>query len=64
MIARFDRIQVVIYRAPASIEPTKVCLAEEPFNLFLAMFTYCISGKADENLETVRSILKEAYPNT
>ena len=64
MIARFDRIQVVIDRSPASIEPTDVCLAEEPLNLFLAMFIYCISGKADENLETVRSILKEAYPNT
>ena len=62
MIARFDRIQVVIDRSPASIEPTSICIAEEPLTLFLAMFIYCISGKADENLETVRSILREAYP--
>ena len=61
-IARFDRIQVIIDRNPAAIETSEVCLAEDVFNLFLAMFLYCVSGKSDEELETVRDILKEAYP--
>jgi len=62
LIARFDRIQVVMDRNPAAIEPTNLCLADEVFSLFLAMFLYCISGKSDEKLDTVREILREAYP--
>ncbi len=46
----------------ASIEPTELCLAEEVFNLFLAMFLYCISGKADEELDAVKEIVSEALP--
>jgi hypothetical protein len=64
MIARFDRIHVIIDRSPAAIEPTDLCLSEEVFNLFLAMFLYCISGKADEELDTVREIVREALPDS
>ena len=61
-IARFDRIQVVIDRSPASIEPTDVCLSEEIFNLFLSMFLFCISGKTNRLLEDVKELVRDAYP--
>ncbi|MBU2621324.1 MAG: hypothetical protein ABIJ52_18680 [Pseudomonadota bacterium] len=61
LIARFDRVQVVIDRSPASIEPTDVCLSEEIFNLFLSMFLFCISGKTNELLEDVKELVREAY---
>jgi hypothetical protein len=64
MIARFDRIHVVIDRSPAAIEPTDLCLSEEVFDLFLAMFLYCISGRTDEELEAVREIVREALPES
>jgi len=62
LIARFDRIQIVIDRSPAAIEPTNICLADEIFDLFLTMFLYCISGRSDENLDVVREIVQESYP--
>lgn len=62
LIARFDRLQVVIDRSPAAIEPTDLCLSEELFNLFLAMFLYCISGKTDGYLEDVKELVQEALP--
>lgn len=62
LIARFDRIQVVIDRSPAAIEPTDVCLSGELFNLFLAMFLYCISGKTNDDLDTIKAIVREALP--
>lgn len=61
LIARFDRVQAVIDRSPASIEPSDVCLSEEVFNLFLSMFIFCVSGKTNENLETVQALVREAY---
>jgi hypothetical protein len=61
-IARFDRIQVVIDRSPAAIEPTDVRLSEEIFNLFLSMFLFCISGKTNENLEDIKELVRGAYP--
>lgn len=61
-IARFDRIQVVVDRSPAAIEPVGLSLSEQVFSLFLSMFLYCIAGKSDENLDTVREILREALP--
>jgi hypothetical protein len=61
LIARFDRVHVVIERSPASIEPSDVCLSEEVFNLFLSMFTFCVSGKTNENLEAVKALVREAY---
>lgn len=64
MISRFDRIHVVIDRSPAAIEPTDLCLSEEVFDLFLAMFLYCISGKIDEELDAVREIVREALPES
>jgi len=60
-IARFDRIQIVIDRSPASIEPTDVKLSEEIFNLFLSMFLFCISGKTNELLDAVKELVREAY---
>ncbi len=64
MVARFDRVHVVIGKAPASIEPSDVCLTELLFHLFVATFLYCVSGKSDEELETVRAIVREAYPKS
>jgi hypothetical protein len=63
LIVRYDRIQVVNDRSPAAIEPSTICLSEEIFNLFLSMFLYCISGKANEDLESLRVILRDAYPS-
>jgi len=62
LIARFDRIQVVIDRSPAAIEPSDVCLSEEVFNLFLSMFIFCVSGKTNDNLDAVKAIVRESYP--
>jgi hypothetical protein len=62
LIARFDRIAIVIDKSPASIEPSRICLSEEIFNLFLSMFIYCISGKTNDDLETIKELMKEAYP--
>jgi len=62
LVARFDRIQVVTGISPASIEPSEVCLSEEFFNLFLSMFLFCISGKRNEDLDTVRELVRSAYP--
>lgn len=62
LIARFDRIQVVIDKSPAAIEPIDVCLSEELFNLFLAMFLYCISGRTNQDLEDIKALVKEALP--
>jgi len=64
LIARFDRIHIVIDRSPAAIEPTDLCLAEEIFDLFLAMFLYCISGRTDEELDVTREIVREALPES
>ena len=61
LIARFDRIQVVIDRSPASIEPTDVRLSEEIFNLFLSMFLFCISGKTNKLLDDVKELVRDAY---
>ena len=63
LIARFDRVQIVIDRSPASIEPSDVCLSEEIFNLFLSMFLFCISGRTDRLLEDVKELVREAYPD-
>lgn len=61
LIARFDRIHVVIDRSPASIEPTDVCLSKEVFNLFLSMYLFCISGKTNNLLEDVKELVRDAY---
>ncbi len=61
-IARFDRVNVVINKSPASIEPTDVCLSEEIFNLFLAMFLFCISGQTTSLLDDIKELVRSAYP--
>jgi len=61
LIARFDRVQVVIDRSPASIEPTNVRLSEEVFNLFLSMFLFCISGKTNKLLEDIKELVCDVY---
>ena len=53
LVARFDRIQVVIEKTPAAIEPSEVCLSDELLGLFISLFVFCLSGKTDEKLETV-----------
>lgn len=62
MLARFDRLRVVIDRGPASIEPTNIALSKDVFNVFLSMFLFCMSGKASEELKTIISLIREAYP--
>jgi len=61
-IARFDRIQIVIGRSPASIEPSDVCLSEEIFNLFVSMFIFCISGRTDPMFDDIRELVRSACP--
>lgn len=61
VIARFDRIQTVIDRSPASIDPSNICLSEEIFHLFLSMFIFCVSGKTNKLLEDVKELVRDAY---
>lgn len=61
-IARFDRIQVVVSRHPTAIEPTDLCLSKEILDLFLGLFIFCLTGKRDENIETVCELVKDAFP--
>ena len=61
-VARFDRIQVVVGRDRAAIEPTDKCLSEPALILFLSLFLYCISGIADSDLLTILSMTRECYP--
>jgi len=62
LIARFDRIQIVIERTPAAIEPSEIYLSNEILGLFISMFVFRISGKTDKNPDTVKEIVREAYP--
>lgn len=61
-IARFDRIMPVVGKSPAVIQPSNVRLSKDVFNLFLSMFIFCISGKTNENLETIKELVRDAYP--
>jgi len=60
-IARFDRIQVVEGKDPSAIRPTDIYLSEEIFVLFRAMFIFCISGIELNELNEIRTLMKEAY---
>ncbi len=62
LVARFDRIQVVIEKTPAAIEPSEICLSEELLGLFVSLFVFCMSGKTDNKLDTIKEIVREAYP--
>lgn len=61
-IARFDRIQVIVGRDHNAIIPIDVALSGDLFNLFFAMFLYCISGEESKELKDIREIVKDAYP--
>lgn len=61
-IARLDRVQVVIDRHRAAIEPTDLCLSEDVFQLFMSLFMFCMSGIEEEELSTIRSLMKENLP--
>lgn len=61
-IARFDRIQVVVGRDHNAIKPIEVALSRDVFNLFLAMFLYCISGEEIKELRDIKDIVRDAYP--
>lgn len=63
-IARFDRVQVVIDRTPAAIEPTDISLSREAYGLFVAMFQFCISGQPNETLEAAKALVRESYPDS
>ncbi|MGA2400370.1 MAG: hypothetical protein ABSG91_01530 [Syntrophobacteraceae bacterium] len=60
-ILRFDRIQVVVGRHPAAIQPLPYALSEEAFSIFRAMFLFCITGEQDEDLKILRELLKDSY---
>ncbi|MGB6011354.1 MAG: hypothetical protein WBI57_08825 [Desulfobacterales bacterium] len=49
---------------PAAIEPTDLCFTEEIFDLFLAMFQYCISGRTDKEFDAIKEIVREALPES
>lgn len=60
-IARLDRIQIIVGRHRASIEPTDLCLSDDVFQIFLAQFMFCISGIEEEEFSTIRSLVQETY---
>jgi hypothetical protein len=62
-IARLDRIQVVVGRHRAAIEPTDLCLSDDVFQIFLSQFLFCMSGIEEGEFATVRSLVKETYPD-
>jgi len=61
-IARLDRIQVVVSKHRAAIDPTNLCLSEDVLSLFLAMFMFCISGTEEDELCDIRSLVRESMP--
>lgn len=63
-IARFDRVQVIVGKDSSTIKPIDVTLSKDVFNLFVAMFIYCISGEESQELQDIRDIVKDAYPET
>jgi hypothetical protein len=60
-IARLDRIQVIVGRHRAAIEPTSLCLSDDVFYILLAQFMFCISGIEEEEFAIIRSLVKETY---
>jgi hypothetical protein len=62
-IARLDRIQVIVGRHRAAIEPTDLCLSDDVFQIFLSQFMFCISGIEEKEFTAFRSLVKEAYPS-
>jgi len=61
-IARFDRIQVIPdKKEKAVIEPTALCLSDDVFNIFLALFLYCLTGITDNDLTAIRQLTTEKY---
>jgi len=61
-IARFDQVQVIVNKDKSTIEPVALRLSDNVFNLFLALFLFCISGVEDSDLAVIRSLTKEVYP--
>lgn len=60
-IARLDRIQVVISRHRAAIEPTNTCLSDEVFHIFLSQFIFCMSGIEEKEFLEIRDLVNETY---
>ncbi len=60
-IARLDRIQIVVGKHRAAIDPTELCLSDEVFPLFLSQFLFCISGVEEPEFIEIRALVKEVY---
>jgi len=58
-VARFDRVQTVIGKDPATIEPVNLALSDEAYSVFLSVFLYCMSGDKDDDLESTKELLAE-----
>jgi hypothetical protein len=63
-IVRLDRIQVVIDRHRAAIEPTDLCLSEELMSILSSLFMFCITGIEENDFAEIRSMIKESYPSS
>lgn len=61
-IARFDRIQVICGRDRSAIEPLDFSLSEELFAIFRALFIFCLTAIQDGDLEALRKLTRETYP--
>jgi len=60
-IARLDRIQVIVGKHRAAIEPTTLCLTKEIYSILLSQFIFCITGHEEEEFTALRSLVKETY---
>jgi hypothetical protein len=61
-VARFDRIQVIRDKKErAAIETSELCLSDEVFNIFFALFLYCCAGIVDDDLTALRQLTVEKY---
>lgn len=56
-VIRLDRLQVIIDRGPASLEPSDICLSEPILNILRDTMTYCLTGIASAELSELRDLL-------
>ena len=60
-IARFDRIQVVVGRSPAAIDPCETGLSTQSLSLMNELLSFCITGFQSEKVKELRDVLREVY---
>lgn len=63
-VIRLDRLQVVIDRGPAALEPTDLCLSKPIFNALRDTIMYCLTGICSPELAELRELLASTIEGT